>query len=116
MFQIGQVFEESYPPEAAVWCNESGKAYIEELESGGDMRRFQIKAVPAPTKEELAQSVRSQRDALIAETDYLILPDYPLSEEDRAIVIRYRQALRDVPEQAGFPTEVNWPEKPEWVK
>lgn len=116
MFQIGQVFEESYPPEAAVWCNESGKAYIDELESDGDMRRFQIKTVPAPTKEELAQSVRSQRDALIAETDYLILPDYPLSEEDRAFVIRYRQALRDVPEQAGFPTEINWPEKPEWLK
>lgn len=41
------------------------------------------------------------------------MADYPASEEDKAIVIAYRQALRDVPQQAGFPYEIEWPEKPE---
>ena len=52
-FYIGQVFEETYPPEAAVWCNSHGDRYITELEKEGDKRRFQIVAVPAPTLEEL---------------------------------------------------------------
>ena len=33
----------------------------------------------------------------IAETDYLAMPDYPLSDEDKAAVMAYRQALRDIP-------------------
>ena len=52
-FYIGQVFEETYPPEAAVYCNSHGDRYITELEKEGDKRRFQIVAVPAPTLEEV---------------------------------------------------------------
>lgn len=52
-FFIGQIFEETYPPEAAVWCNSHGDRYITELEKDGDKRRFQIVAVPAPTLEEV---------------------------------------------------------------
>ena len=40
------------------------------------------------------------------------MPDYPLSEGECAIVMTYRQALRDVPTQEGFPREVVWPEVP----
>ena len=56
-FYIGQVFEETYPPEAAVWCNSHGDRYITELEKEGDKRRFQIVAVPEPSLEE----VKSQK-------------------------------------------------------
>lgn len=66
-----------------------------------------------PTKAELEARVRTKRDALIEETDYLLMPDYPISEEELAAVKTYRQALRDVPQQDGFPTTVVWPEKPE---
>ena len=52
-FFIGQIFEETYPPEAAVWCNSHGDRYITELEKDGAKRRFQIVAVPAPTLEEV---------------------------------------------------------------
>lgn len=52
-FHIGQIFEETYPPEAAVWCNSHGDRYITELEKDGAKRRFQIVAVPAPTLEEV---------------------------------------------------------------
>lgn len=111
-YKIGQIFEGEYTPEAAVWCNESGKAYIEEIEPQDGVRRFQIVKVPEPTDEEIAEQVRLERDGRIAATDYLAMPDYPLNEEEKAAVMVYRQALRDVPSQEGFPREVVWPEVP----
>lgn len=111
-FEIGQIFEGEYPPEAAVFCNSRGDCYIEEIEPQNGVLRFQIVAVPAPTLDELASQVRAERDMKIAETDYLAMPDYPLSDEDKAAVMAYRQALRDVPAQDGFPREVVWPEAP----
>lgn len=111
-FEIGQIFEGEYPPEAAVFCNSRGDCYIEEIEPQNGVRRFQIVAVPEPTLDELASQVRVERDMKIAETDYLAMPDYPLSDEDKAAVMAYRQALRDVPAQEGFPLEVVWPGVP----
>lgn len=58
---------------------------------------------PAPTVPELFISLRAERDRRIAATDYLVMPDYPLTEEDKATVSTYRQALRDLPQQAGAP-------------
>lgn len=56
----------------------------------------------------LPQEVRAERDRLLAETDYLALSDTTLSPD----MATYRQALRDVTSQAGFPTDVTWPVKP----
>ena len=92
--------------EAATWCN-ANNALIEDK---GDY--YEVVAVPAPTTEELAAQARSQRDALIAATDYLMASDYPIDDETRAAVSAYRQALRDVPQQEGFPYAIVWPEKP----
>ena len=64
------------------------------------------------TDAEYAAEAREKRNALIAETDYLAMPDYPLDEERKAAVLAYRQALRDIPEQAGFPRQIDWPVKP----
>lgn len=58
-----------------------------------------------------AAEAREKRNALIAETDYLVMPDYPLPEDKRQAVMAYRQALRDVPEQEGFPRQIDWPAK-----
>jgi len=60
----------------------------------------------------LAASARQKRDRLLAATDYLVTPDYPISDDRLAKVKVYRQALRDIPEQAGFPRTIAWPEKP----
>jgi hypothetical protein len=65
-----------------------------------------------PTPEYLAASIRAERDRRIAACDYLMIPDYPLSPESRAAWEAYRQALRDVPSQDGFPNAVVWPEPP----
>ena len=55
-----------------------------------------------------ADEIRAKRNKLLAETDYLALSDNTLSSDMAA----YRQALRDVTSQAGFPTSVTWPTKP----
>ena len=60
----------------------------------------------------LAASARQKRDRLIAVTDYLVTPDYPISDDRLAKVKIYRQALRDIPEQSGFPRTITWPKKP----
>jgi len=56
----------------------------------------------------LANKARIERDSLLAETDYLALSDNTMS----AAMTTYRQALRDITDQAGFPTSVTWPTKP----
>lgn len=56
----------------------------------------------------LANKARIERDSLLAETDYLALSDNTMS----AAMTTYRQALRDITDQAGFPSSVTWPTKP----
>lgn len=65
---------------------------------------------PVPTTEDLAARVRAERDRRIAETDYLVMSDYPLSQEKLEEIKAYRQALRDIPQQLGFPW--NGPDDP----
>lgn len=51
---------------------------------------------------------RGQRNDLLAATDYLALSDATLTDAMKT----YRQALRDVPAQSGFPDNITWPTKP----
>lgn len=53
--------------------------------------------------------VRVRRDELLAATDWAVAPDRNPSQA----MLDYRQALRDVPQQAGFPDGVIWPTAPE---
>lgn len=55
-------------------------------------------------------AVRKERDTLIAATDWTQLPD--VSQETRELWAAYRQALRDVTLQEGFPLAVVWPDQP----
>lgn len=61
---------------------------------------------------ESARQVREQRDALLAACDWTQMPDNPMPEEEKEAWREYRQALRDVPEQEGFPETVTWPDEP----
>lgn len=58
----------------------------------------------------LAASARSKRDALLASTDWSQLADVPQPTKDKWAP--YRQALRDVPTQTGFPANIIWPAAP----
>jgi hypothetical protein len=91
-------------------CEEHGRAIFAAAVAGeyGAVAEF----VPyVPTQEEKAEAIRAERDALLAATDWTQLPDVP--EDIREAYAAYRQALRDVPQQAGFPDAVLWPPKPE---
>ena len=58
---------------------------------------------------EAAKAVRATRDGKLAECDWTQLSD---SQVDKAVWATYRQSLRDVPAQAGFPYDITWPSKP----
>lgn len=60
-------------------------------------------------EQEAAHNVRNERDKRLSETDYLALSDNTLTSAMRT----YRQSLRDITDQSGFPFSVTWPTKPE---
>jgi len=57
------------------------------------------------------RQIRKERDELLEESDYAVLPDAPVTDVEEWKT--YRQALRDIPQQPGFPNNIDWPEKPE---
>lgn len=56
--------------------------------------------------EDLSKKARTLRDTMIRVTDFYLMPDYDNVPEGMA---EYRQALRDVPQQVGFPFDIEWP-------
>ena len=56
-----------------------------------------------------AASIRKQRDEKLAECDWTQVADAPV---DKAVWATYRQALRDVTTQSGFPWTITWPDAP----
>lgn len=67
---------------------------------------------PAPVMADAAALARAKRDGLLTACDWTQLADAPLSSEAKAAWAAYRQQLRDVPGQAGFPLAVEWPVGP----
>lgn len=61
----------------------------------------------------LLEQIRSQRDQLLAETDWALLPDVVLANQDE--IIAYRTALRDITEQEDL-YNIKWPNKPVGIK
>lgn len=60
-------------------------------------------------QDQAQDAVRNQRNRLFAETDWMALSDNTMTPAWAS----YRQALRDITGQAGFPYSVVWPTKPE---
>jgi len=87
-----------------VWYNKTtgNGAVFDNDASLSDWPDFQ-ETKPLPT----AVEVRAERDALLAASDSMALADR-ITDEWRT----YRQALRDIPAQSGFPTNVTWPVEP----
>lgn len=65
-------------------------------------------AYAASADDRKGEEVRSERNQLLSETDWMAGSDVTMSDEWRT----YRQALRDIPSQEGFPNTVTWPTKP----
>lgn len=62
--------------------------------------------------ERLAAEIRQKRDAELTKCDWTQATDSPLSNEAKTAWAAYRQALRDLPEQEGFPYLVVFPALP----
>lgn len=62
---------------------------------------------------EIATAVRATRDQLLSSTDWMVIKSLENGDSVPDDYKAYRQALRDVPSQAGFPHNVTWPNKPE---
>ena len=77
-------------------------AVFDDAEDMSNWPDFQADSVAAS-----ATQVRAQRDALLVESDSKVWPDY-IPDDWRT----YRQSLRDIPAQSGFPTNVTWPTEP----
>jgi hypothetical protein len=73
----------------------------------GKMTIIKIDASKASAK--MAANARDQRSTLLAACDWTQVADAPV---DRDAWATYRQALRDITAQAGFPETINWPVSP----
>lgn len=100
----------------AVYCNENGLI----IEDKGDY----LEAVnpPEPTDEQKAAEARAERDRRIDairwrieryQTQAAAGLETTDTEEQYKDILLYVQALRDIPEQAGFPDAIEWPEQPQ---
>jgi hypothetical protein len=59
-----------------------------------------------------AESVRTQRDAKLEESDWMVIRSAETGVALPTEWATYRQALRDITDQIGFPNEINWPVEP----
>lgn len=64
------------------------------------------------TEEELADQAKKLRKSLLFESDWTQLPNVPLTQEQKTNWEVYRQQLRDITMQQGFPVNIEWPNEP----
>lgn len=98
---IGSGWTYTKPPADGPHKWESGKwvAYAEEPPQ----------SLPGPDYGAMADDVRKQRNDLLAACDWTQVADAPVDKEAWAA---YRQALRDITAQEGFPLSIDWPVAP----
>jgi hypothetical protein len=65
-------------------------------------------AYQAQVDADVAERVRADRDSRLAATDWMGMSDVTMSADWAT----YRQGLRDVPAQSGFPHTITWPTEP----
>ena len=87
----GEIVQISYTPEEQAEYNTKKAAW----DAGANDRK--------------AAEVRAERNAKLAATDWTQITD---STADKAAWATYRQALRDITAQAGFPQTITWPDAP----
>lgn len=65
-----------------------------------------------PLQPDFADAIRTERDKLISESDWMVIRAAETGTALPQDWIDYRQSLRDITQQEGFPTSVEWPISP----
>jgi len=84
------------------------------MAKAGDVAAY-VPPTQAELDEALSAQLRMDRDALLSKVDAIAgnaLRWSALDDKVQAAWAAYRQALLDIPQQSGFPINVNWPVKP----
>ena len=87
---------------------ENGKTIIGD--ENGQPIKVDIDPYEGFTQEQISQRKRNQRNRLLKDSDWTDLSHSPLLGDQ--LWLNYRQALRDIPTQEGFPETIVWPTKP----
>lgn len=66
----------------------------------------------APTDEDMSAAARNERDDRLSACDWVVIRAHEMGQQVDEPWRIYREALRDVPEQPGFPREIEWPAMP----
>ena len=83
-----------------------------QLKSGRFLYRDGVISSKPVDPVEVARNAITHRNRLLAASDWSQAADIPHAPEVAALWRSYRQALRDIPAQAGFPAAVEWPTPP----
>ena len=86
------------------WVENPDGSYTSTPRTADDVAAYQ-----AAKDAEQASSIRKTRTRLLDDSDWTQLADAPV---DKAVWATYRQSLRDVTAQTGFPWTVTWPDAP----
>jgi len=117
---------------AVQWYGDHGEVeYVDHNEEITDFSEFDIiltdrqNEIDRRDEEAIAEALanepsesekdRSNRDILLMETDWIVIKYIDLGQSVPQEWADYRQALRDITEQDGFPGNVVWPEEPTTV-
>lgn len=105
-FYIGQIFEGSYPPDAAVWCN-ANNAFIDVIGT----KKYEIKAVPEPPepthddiKQMRAEAYRNEVDPITSHIQRL-RDDDPESEEIAELIAERTAKVAEIKTRFPYPDE-----------
>jgi hypothetical protein len=95
-----------------VW--EVASKYIEYTDRDGVLHTIEERVAKAQAQKEARQweTIRTQRNKLLLESDYTQVSDSPLPPEIKEVWRGYRQALRDITEQTD-PFDITWPDVPD---
>lgn len=110
----GKKYTSLYTLRQAIWDNDHTifGDLTDELKTRFSITEEEYNPEDDWSDDQWADMVRRKRDSLISGTDYYILPDYPSTPDGIEAVKQYRQDLRDITLQRGFPRNVQWPTLP----
>ena len=102
------------PDDAVEITDAEWRDLLDQLEGGKEIRKGAngkpMAATPTPAPNTLATEARAKRNALLSQSDWTQVADAPV---DQSAWATYRQALRDITGQGGFPETIVWPVSPE---